>query len=174
MDIQLVRLQYEILNTSIEVLANSTGLSKASIEFEAKRSGWVQLWPDLPPVTLAPKATSRGTLEAELINEGTSVNSEIDDVIKTTQKRLQYFSLAKDAYLSIKYARAEAALLDKVYDLIEECATIDSVVYATKAFKSLVDGTSLPSSRTKALIHDDEGGLPVFTMRDMSGVTNAV
>lgn len=173
MDIQLVRLQYEILNTPLKVLAESSGLSEASIKFEAKRSNWKQLWPDLPKIS-NPSLSGRSAVEAELINEGVSINSEIDEVIATTQKRLQYFSLAKDTYLSVKYAKAESALLDKIQDVIDDCTTIDAIGYAVKAYKGLVDGTSLSSSRSKALQIGDTDGLPLFTMRDMSGVTNAV
>ena len=173
MDIQLVRLQYEILNTPFKVLAESSGLSEASIQFEAERSNWKQLWPDLPKVS-NPGLTGRSAIEAELINEGISINSEIDEAIATTQKRLQYFSLAKDTYLSVKYAKAESALLDKIQDVIDDCTTIDSIGYAVKAFKGLMNGTALSSTGTKALPLGDADGIPLFAMRDMSGVTNAV
>ena len=154
MDIALIRLQYEILNTPLEVLAEMSGLSVSSLEFESRedRGNWKQLWPDQPI----------------LVDGQTPDFDEYADMyIANTKKRLKVFSLAKDVYFLAKYADIESTILDKVKDLADEAKELKELNYAASVFKSVMSGTNLATVLQK--MEDNDLGIPLLTIRDMSG-----
>lgn len=170
MDIHLVRLQYELLNTPLETLAESSGATLASLEFEAKRSGWTQKWPELPSINRAhhSKSSSGQSLEQELLSEGVSIDDEIENLITTNQKRLRAFTIAKDLYLAARYAQLENDIILRIVDVVSECTTVESLKFASSAYKNLIDSTNIQALQKQSNKFEDTG-IPVFTIRDMSG-----
>lgn len=150
----LLKLQYEILNVSLEDIATQLHIPVSIVAADARRGNWRQLWPDEPPI-LIENLTQEPTLDIEQRTE-------------LAQKRLRYYSVMKDQYLSAKYLALESVLLDSAKELLDT-GELDatSVHRIAAAFKMLSSGTTL--SDYKAQVSQDSG-IPTAIVRDVSGL----
>lgn len=188
-DIYLLKLQYEILNTPLEVLADVAGISVDSIAYEAKRSKWTQRWPEAPPISAS--QTSLSSIETvrtdsdpnsltnddiidvetssgqfDLLDADEFIEGEMDAFIASTQRRLKVFILAKDAYLITKYAELESSLITRIQDIVDDTKDPAMLHKLASAFTRMLEFTS---GTAKDVKRDQETGLPLVVMRDLSG-----
>ena len=159
-DIELLKIQYEILNVSIDSIARSTGIPADLIELEVKRGGWTRLWPD----------EDEPKLQIEEDEDVFTVSSS--SYIKKTQRRLQAYSLAKEVLLATRYLQLESNLIQKANDALD--ALTDTNLSQASGLKTL---SSLYRDLVKngiggstgLQLQTDEDGLPMVIIKDLSG-----
>lgn len=154
-DVQLLKLQYEILNVSAESIAQCTGLPLSAINEEIVRSGWTRLWPDEDEL---PLEIAEGEDEFKLAS---------DRYIEKTRKRLYAYSLAKEVLLATRYLELESGLIAKANECLD---TIDPQigVAAVKTLSSLWKDMQ-KSAKTDLAYNADDLGLPTVIVKDLSG-----
>lgn len=157
LDVQLLRLQYEVLNVSAEAIAHMTGLPLDIIVDEITCKGWTRLWPDEdePALTIS---------EGE---DGFKLSS--DRYIEKSRKRLQAYTLAKEIILSTRYLDLEAGLVSKANECLQHIDA-QTGVSAVKALSSLwKDMTKDKSTMASMQMTVDDTGLPTVIIKDLSG-----
>jgi hypothetical protein len=165
MDIALMRLQYEILNTPVSVLADASGISEDLISEEIERAGWNQLWPNEPSLsnpeslqaTLSkPKSkiqafTFTDSLDAaestkNLIPLPSTAPPDLEEdeftsstafIIERARRRLQVYTLAKETYLASRYLDLESALLNAAIAKINDMSSAHEGSYSPQDFKHM-------------------------------------
>ena len=156
-DVQLLKLQYEVLNVSAESIATATGLPVDVIEDEIARKGWTRMWPDEDEPALL-------TAEGE-----DAFKLQSDAYIEKTRKRLFAYSLAKEILLATRYLELEAGIISKA----NECLMfIDphSGASAVKALSALWKDMQKSAAAASAFsIGQDESGMPMVVIKDLSG-----
>ncbi len=154
-DIELLRLQYEILGATAGDLARSTNMPVDLIQREIEKHGWKPLWPDDD----APLALE----EDEDLFTVTSNN-----YIDKTRKRLQAYALAKEVLLASRYLELESNIVKKACEAISllDPALVSSIKTLSSIFKDLAkDGVG----KTALSVGTDEAGLPTVIIKDLSG-----
>lgn len=155
-DLDLLRLQYEILNVSAASIARQAGFPVELINDEINRSNWTPLWPD----------DDEPKLTYEEDEDVFSVST--DRYIEKTRKRLMAYSLAKEVLLASRYLELEATLIKKACETAESLDSSSPAALKTLSalYKDLakngVSGTSLQMGT-------DEAGLPTVIIKDLSG-----
>ncbi len=166
LDTELVKLQYEILNVSLETLADNLNLPLAILKTEAECNNWKQWWPSEGPLE------SLKALNDEDISEDPAEILELqsEQYLASTRKRLIVYSLAKEIFLAKKYASLESALLDKAKDILGEVKTLEpnAVKIIAGIYKDLTAKSYTTALRSMSLDPDDNG-LPTVIIRDLSG-----
>lgn len=177
MDIALMRLQYEILNTSVNYLADASGISANMIQDEINRAGWKQLWPNEPslsnPESLHKAIQSSKPLDPNLVADEDEFAASSALIIDRAKRRLQLYSLAKETYLSSRYLDLEASILDAAISKAIEMATAANGSSAdlkqlSNVYKDLTNGSSL-SAAASLQFGTDESGIPTVVFKDLSG-----
>jgi len=100
MDVQLLRLQYEILNTPVEELAEDAGVPTEIMLDEIKHRRWTRRWPSEPTISADSEAMQKEVGKA--------------------QSRLKLYLLEKEMYLASKYLALESSLVNRALDASEE------------------------------------------------------
>lgn len=138
---QLLRLRYEILGETFEVLAASHGLVASVIRQLATREDWKQRFPTI-----------------EKPSEKTS-----DGYEELVRSRLAIFNAAKDLLLAGHIAYVETRILEKATEILEEDEgnNLRGMTMITGLLKNL-QGTL-----TKKEAQD--AGIPLFVVKDMTG-----
>lgn len=157
LDVPLMRLQYEILNVSIDSLAESTGIPAEVIGDEVIKKGWTRQWPDDDEPQL-------------LIEPGEDTfKLQSDAYIEKTRKRLHAYSLAKEVLLATRYLELEAGIISKANECLMHIDP-SSGTAAVKALSSLWKDMQKSAAQAAAFsISQDEGGLPTVIIKDLSG-----
>ena len=156
-DVQLLKLQYEILNVSAESIAHSTGLPLSAIQEEITAKGWTRMWPDEDEPTLE---IAEGEDEFKLSS---------DRFVEKTRKRLHAYSLAKEVLLATRYLELEAGLISKANQCLVHIAP-EVGVAAVKTLSSLwKDMQKSASANSSFTLGQDEMGLPTVVVKDLSG-----
>ena len=180
MDIALMRLQYEILNTSVNYLADASGISADMIEEEINRAGWKQLWPNEPslsnPESLHKSIASQAAASSNQTDvEDDEFTTASATIIDRARRRLQIYSLAKETYLSSRYLDLEASLLDVTLSKILELSSAAQGGYSandlkqlSSVYKDLTNGSAL-SAAASLQFGTDESGIPTVIFKDLSG-----
>lgn len=162
LDLDLVRLQFEVLCIPLDVLARQLGLPFELLQQEAEEKGWRQLWDE-------------DDREPVIIEEGEDGFSlVVDDYTDRTRKKLVAFSLAKEVLLSQKYLELEVGIITKAKLILDSIDQDNNSVAAVKALASLykdMTKNSLSSGYNPAAISigQDETGLPTVIVRDLTG-----
>ena len=157
LDIQLLQLQYEILNVSMPSLAASADLPIQLLEREAIRLGWVRLWPDEdePLVEIA---------------EGEDVFTVSSDrYIEKLRKRLTAYTLAKEVLLTTRYLALEAGIIDKANEAVHlvDPTTTSGIKALSSVFRDMSKGLHAGALSLQQSI--DDKGLPTVIIKDLSG-----
>ena len=153
-DVQLLKLQYEILNVSAESIAHSTGLPLEAVQDEITSKQWTRMWPDEDEPTL------------EIAEGEDQFKLSSDRYIEKTRKRLYAYSLAKEVLLATRYLELEAGLISKANECL---TTIDPAigVGAVKALSSLWKDMQ-KSGGAATTFNADDLGLPTVVIKDLS------
>ncbi|MCK9408277.1 MAG: hypothetical protein M0R68_04005 [Bacteroidetes bacterium] len=158
-DVELLRLQYEILNVSVESLARSAGIPQDLIQREIDKGRWTVLWPDENEPKLVVEE------DEDLFT--VSTNQYIDK----TRRRLQAYSYAKEILLATRYLELESNLIKKANQVLENLTTVDmTAASGLKTLSSLYRDLSKGLSSVSSLsLGTDEEGLPTVIIKDLSG-----
>lgn len=157
-DSKLLRLEYEILNASLEDLAKSAGVPVGILQDQADSEAWAQWWPDAPL-----KEPSKET----------SVVQQSDDFIETRTKRLQVFAIAREMYLAPKCLQLEAAIIDAAKEAVQDidvASDADSLRKLAAIYKDVASRSLLEKILSGA---DNDSGIPNVIIRNLAG-PNAV
>lgn len=188
-DIPLLRLRYEILNVTLEELAADVDTPLQILRSEAKSNGWKQWWPyDIlidpssvvaPPTTTPSNATESslsgaysptvaGMDEDDLVDDDDESDLEVGSraFLRDTSLRLQVFNMAKEVYLSHKYAGLESALIDAASAAAGTNTTPQDLKHLSSIFKDLA--THMTSGKSLSIGTTDDG-LPTVIIRDLRG-----
>jgi hypothetical protein len=145
MDIDLMRLEYEILGTPLKALARCHGLSEAMLQDEARKSGWT-------PIKTAPLYSDDSEEDAE----------QLENLIELYTKRLSAFYVAKETLLATRKANLELSVINKLTDALDAMSLTNA-----KAFASAVGLIS--AMRDKSFSRSKEDALPLAIVRDFTG-----
>ena len=162
-DIPLLKLQYEILNISLDQLAQEVNVPKSILEQEARNNNWTQWWPDTEPQFTIGLHIPDGQEDDEFL---TPLEEGSQAFLKQTRVRLQVFNLAKEVYLTHKYASFEAALLAKAKDIVGTAATAQELSSLSNILKNLVPPSKAAHSLT---LGQSDDGIPSVIIRDLTG-----
>ena len=160
-DVELLRLQYEILNVSVESIATTTGIPVDLIQREVEKGKWSPLWP---------LEENEPQLQIEEDQDAFTVSS--NQYIEKTKRRLQAYSLAKDILLACRYLELESNLIKKANDALAnltDCtiAQASGLKTLSSLYRDLVkDGIG---RATGLQMSTDEDGLPTVIIKDLSG-----
>jgi len=164
-NLSLLRLQYEILNKSLEQIANETGLPLSAIKVDATQGNWKQMWPDTTQSSTS--QIDRDSLSSAEMQELYALEQE--QFTDRSKKRLQLYSLAKDMFLATKYLELEYLLIDRACKALEDVDPGAAGIRQLAAvYKDLTAGTTL-SALTKFSLEVDDSGMPSVIIRDLTG-----
>ena len=165
-DLDIIRLQYEILNVSEESICERNGLNPQMLQDVIEKYNWKRWWSD-------PKEPEIDFIdgEDEFGEDALSIQSEA--YIDRTRKRLSAYALAKQVLLAQKYLELEAGLVQKAIDAIGDLDTTNATgIKALSAlYKDLAKGSSLDGALSIGLGQDNDG-LPQLIVRDLAGGNN--
>ena len=172
LDSNLMRLQYEILNVSVEQLAAETKISATIISSYIKSEQWTRWWPE-PDLDLAAPVTPIDLSSGNCLpppDQAELFTIQTENFLDRSRRRLAVYTLAKEIYLAQKYLKVEAAVLDKLHDIATASETLgaDGIKKLASAFKDLCNKNSLASSQSISF-GPDESGIPSVIIRDLSG-----
>ena len=157
LDIQLLKLQYEILNVSIDALAAETDIPADFLQEEINRLGWARMWPEEGELPL-------------VADEGEDVfKLQSDAFIDKARRRLCMYQLAKDALLATRYLELEAGIIKKANECLSHIDP-QAGAAAVKTLSSLWRDMQKNSAQATAFsVGTDETGLPTVIVKDLSG-----
>jgi hypothetical protein len=156
------RLNYEILNISIESIAKSMNLRIVDIQAEADENNWNQWFPeDESEFDLDPGSE---------LNEGENLfEIKANQFTDTGKKRLEVYQVAKQLMLMSLYTKLEVNLISKANEAAEllDVNNINDIATLSGVLNSLTkDLSKLAQSMT---LGQDDKGLPQLIIRDLSG-----
>lgn len=169
LDSNLMRLQYEILNISVDQLAAEAKIPVAVIKSYIISEQWTPWWPE-PDLDLVPPPVSTD-IDALPPPDSTELFIlQSENYMDRARRRLAVYTLAKEIYLAQKYLKVEAAVLDKLHDIATASDTVsaDEIKKISAAFKDLINKNSMASLQSISF-DADEGGIPSVIIRDLSG-----
>jgi len=166
-DLEIIKLQYEILNISVESICSSSGLNPLIFPDIIKKHGWKRWWKD-------PEEP-----EAEIVHDGDPRVDEFGEDLLTiqseayvdrTKKRLAAYALAKQVLLAQKYLELESKLISKALESIRDIDTSNTagIKALSSLYKDLTKGSSLDGAFSVGVGQNDDG-LPQLIVRDLSG-----
>jgi len=167
-DVNILKLQYEILNVPLAILASETGLPESILQSTITEQGWVQWWPE---TSMQQCIEDSCALSADSDNPSSAeelMTAQADAFSERTRKRLQVYSLAKEIYLSQRYLKLESALISKAHTIIGNLSDNDaqSIKQLSALYKDMM--TKSPMSQMLSL-GQDENGMPSVILRDLTG-----
>lgn len=138
---QLLRLRYEILGETFEVLAASHGLVVSVISQLATREGWKRRFPTIKPPS----------------------EKNSDGYEESVRTRLAIFNAAKELLLAGHIAYIESRILKRATEILEEDEgnNLRGMTMITGLIKSLQG----PLTKKEA----QDAGLPLLIVKDMTG-----
>ena len=144
MDIDLIRLEYEILGTPLKALARCNNLSEDMLRDEVIANGW-------KPVKTA-----------ELYTEDGEDAEQLESFIDQYTQRLSAFYVAKETLLAARKANLEMAAISKLTEALEFISITDPKTFASVA-------GLLSTMRDKSFAKTKEDALPLAIVRDFTG-----
>lgn len=157
----LLKLQYEILNVPVEDLAAQMNVPVSILHAEILKNKWTQLWPD-EPVIFADNCSDPLT---------TSTPLDIEQRTEMARKRLQFYQIMKDTYLSSKYLTLESAIIDSAISYLDTIESQDakSLHRIASMYKLLCSCNTLSENKLSLL---NESNTPLAIIRDLTGQQN--
>jgi len=162
LDLDLARLQHEILCIPLETLAEKLGVPLYLLQEEAKNKNWAPFW-------------SENDHEPLVIDDGDDAFSlKIENYSDKARKKLIAFSLAKEIFLSQKYLELEVGIIAKAKSILDSMQDGTDSVSAVKTLSALyrdMTKNSLAANSNSAAVSigTDETGLPTVIVRDLTG-----
>jgi len=161
------RLDYEILNISVEELAASTGLTEQMLEDRIDREGWLQWFPQEDEdreFHLDPNS--------ELTEGENMFELKASQFTQKGRTRLQVYQIAKQMRLVGMYTQLEMNLIEQANEAIllvnpEDAKSIQALAGVLQNLTK--DISQLNQSLT---LGQDSNGLPQLVIRDLSGVVD--
>jgi len=156
----MLRLQYEVLNVSVTSIAKIINLPEDFVASEIQRMGWQPLWPndDDEPLEVA---------------EGEDVFTvATDKYIERTRKRLMAYALAKEMLLTQRYLQLELSIIDTAISAAKQLdpSMVSSIKTLSSLFKDMCKNSLSSSTSTLSLQQGtDERGLPTVIIKDLTG-----
>lgn len=167
LDLHILKLQYEILNTTAAQMAKDTNLPEDLIQETIDAEGWVHWWPEEPVVEIFKKQAEMALLVNDDVSSEELLSQQAEEYVERARKRLQVYALAKEIYLATKYLQLESALINKAHGILEDCETLDaSAIKQLSALYKDMKQHGISSMLTAAV---DDSGLPSLIIRDLSG-----
>lgn len=167
LDTHILKLQYEILNVTVEQMSKDTGIPVSLIQDTIDAEGWTRWWPEEPTVDLFKKQAEDARAMDDETSDDDILNQQADEFVDRARKRLQVYSLAKEIYLATKYLQLESALIAKAHGILETCDTLDSA--AIKQLSALYKDMKHHGVSSLLQAAVDDSGLPSLIVRDLSG-----
>lgn len=170
-DIPLLKLRYEILNVTLEELAADVDMPVQILLREAETNGWMQWWPYDIPTDPSAEVASPTALAGDSLLLDDEDESELEigsqAYLRDTALRLRVFNMAKEVYLSHKYAGLESALIDSARDAAGGMNVApQDLKHLSSIFKDLASNMSTGKSLS---IGTTDDGLPTVIIRDLRG-----
>ncbi len=160
------RLDFEVLNVSLEEISKTMGLSLEMVKKEAEQKGWKQWFPE--------EVSEFHLNENDDLHDGDNLfELKANQFTSSGRKRLQVYQVAKQLLLAGSYARLESALIEKANEAINivDPEDIKDIQALSSVLQSLTkDLHSLSQSMT--LGTDSDSGLPQLIIRDLSGANS--
>ena len=172
-DVELLRLRYEILNISLEDLASEIELPFSVLKNEA--AGWSQWWPDDSALT---KSTTIVTTSPIVPSQDDPLDPDDNDTLLSpleeganqylanTALRLRVFNLAKEVLFVNRYASLESEMISRATSLVKEVQTAQDIRHISSVFKDLV---AKSTASTSLSLGKGDDGMPTVIIRDLSG-----
>ena len=169
-DYVIQRLTYEILNISLEEIADSMGLTLQMIQNISEKQKWQQWFPD-DDCSIFSLDNDTTLNEDEELLEGEDIFSvRADQFLDKNRKRLQVFNMAKELAMAEQYANLEVSLIEKAREAISllNAEDIKELKDLSGIFKDLAKQLQqMGSSITMG--QDEATGLPTVIIKDLSG-----
>lgn len=155
-NLQLMKLQYEILNSPLSLLAEENNIPEDILAIDART--WVRWWPkdaflDLTGIPVTDRDQAIEQYESQI------------------RQRLQIFSLAKELLLTQKYAKFEFSLVEAAQATLGQIEILDVGPQALNLLANTYR-TLKEQSISKALqaisLSQDESGIPTVIIKDLS------
>jgi len=161
-DLDILKLQYEILNVSIESMASQAQINKGVLESIIENQKWKRKWvdPEEPELTL-----DKDDFEEDEL----TVQSE--KFVERAKKRLAAYIIAKNILLAQRYLELEASIVNKAILLtnqIDETGSTKAVKDLSVLFNNMLKGAPLNNILELQALKDI-GGLPTLVVRDLAG-----
>jgi len=169
LNIPLMRLQYEILNTPLSQLAAEAGVPLSILSRDAESLGWKQLWPDLPTLDAPESEPTTLNNMQDALSRAEAIALETEQYLDTARTRLKVYSLAKETMLAHRYLALECGILDAARDILEDGDyTAQTLKQLSGVYKDLSSGLSM-SGVSGISIGEDDNGIPTVVIKDLSG-----
>lgn len=158
-DMDILRLQYEILNVSVESIAKQLGLPPEVVAIEIEREGWKPLWPNDDET---PLEVGEGEDAFELA---------IDKYISRARKRLMAYALAKEMLLAQKYLQLELGIVDTALQTLKsiDSSSVSAIKTLASLYRDMCKNSLSSTSNLSMQTGLDEQGLPTVIIKDLSG-----
>ena len=154
--LDLIRLQYEILNVPVLSLAKSLNRDVSFLLAHIEENKWTQLWPEETHIDIND-------------DEEESFSVVAEDYIENAKKRLIIYSLAKETLLAHKYAELELDIISKAKEALDEMVDaphVSSIKALATLYKDMTkDFTAARNNATAK----DMVGIPTVVVKDLSG-----
>ncbi len=160
-DIQQLRMQYEILNKPLQQIADDVPTPVGIIEKLAEKEGWRRWFPE-PDMLIETSATRAQPTPSEM-------EDATEEFVKRTKQRLAMYSIVKDMLLAQKYLALESRIIDEANDLIDQGGLEARDVKALSALYAEMTKTSLRDALASFTFGDDSSGLPTVIFKNMAG-----
>lgn len=158
MNFAQMKLQYEILNKSVEQLATENEVPTEMLRKEITKLGWTQWWPEADLI-LCPE-----------VEQDAKLQTQSEAFIERSKRRLAVYNLAKEMHMAQKYMELENQIIDTAVETLIRTPTMDatSIASLSNLYKNMT-AKSIASALSSISFGEDEGGLPTVIIKDLSG-----
>ena len=163
MNVQHMRLQYEILNRPLEHLALENNVPLEMLVEEVADHNWKRWWPE-PDLIVTPD-----------IDKDELLLAQSEAFLDRAKRRLAVYNTAKEMLLAQKYYELEDKILSAALRILDSADDMDgsSVLALGVLYKNLMS-----QSVSRAVIDMsfgvDDGGLPTVIVKDLSGTKRLI
>jgi len=157
-DLSSLRLQYEILNRSLESLASELNIPLLAIEQEASNNKWVQWFPGGDLVV-----DPASNLSVEDMEE------ECEEFVTKSKQRLAIYNIAKELLLAQKYLALEVKIIDEANNILDSSELDAKTIKALSSLYVDMTKTSVSNALASMSFGMDDSGLPTVIVKDLSG-----
>ncbi len=159
-DLQHLRMQFEILNKSIAQIAADANTIEKGIQDIATKENWQRWFPE-------PDLEIDHTMTVPLTSD--QMEEMADEFTKRTSLRLKMYNIVKDILLAQKYLALETRIIDEANNLLDVGDLAPRDVKALSALYAEMTKTSIRDALASFSFGDDGSGLPTVIFKNMAG-----